>query len=167
MKIRKITLFAILATILFIQEQLLSFLPNIQCTVLLIILYTKVLGIIPTSIIVTIHVLLDSIFNASLTPLISIPMLLGWLLIPITLGTIFKNAKKPLILALFSVLYSVCYSVFFLITKWLFLDVNIIAYLISDIPFIILLAGSSFISVLWLFTPLYNLLSNLLNQIKD
>ena len=42
-RVKDITIIAILAAILFVQEQALSFLPNIQLTVFLLVLYSKTL----------------------------------------------------------------------------------------------------------------------------
>ncbi len=165
--VKKITIYALLTSILFVQEQALSFLPNIQLTFFLIILYTKVLGRTPTLIITVTHVLLDCLCNGSLTPIILIPMLIGLCIIPITLGTFFKNVKNPLILASFGVLYSICYCMCFTITNWLFLKVNIKAYIIADIPFVILLSMSSFLSILLLYQPLSNILHKCLEKVLN
>ncbi len=162
--IKKMTIYALLTSILFVQEQALSFLPNIQLTFFLIILYTKVLGRGPTIIITTIHVFLDCLFNGSFTPIILFPMFIGLLVIPITLGTFFKNMKKPLILASFGILYSICYSLCFTITNWLFLPINIKAYIVADIPFVILLSMSSFLSILLLYQPVSTILNKCLEK---
>lgn len=162
--IKKIVIYAILTTILFVQEQIFSFLPNIQLTVFLIITYTKVLGVVPTIIITIIHVLLDCILSGAISPIIAIPMLVGWLIIPITLGTAFKNAEKPIILALFGIIYSICYCLSFAIANCIFLDVNIKTYVLADIPFTILLSMSSFISILLLYEPTCNILKRMLRE---
>ena len=160
--IKEITLYAVLTSILFVQEQLLTFLPNIQLTFLLIILYSKVIKLRGTLIIVTIHVFLDNLLNGSLTVLTTIPMFIGYIQIPLIIKFLFKNAKKPLFLASYGVLASIVYSIAFLITNWLILPINIVSYIIADIPFTLTLCISSFISILLLYKPLYNVLNNLL-----
>ena len=87
--IKDIVLTSILVAILFVQEQILSFLPNIQLTILLIVLFTKTVGFKKTAVIVIIHTLLDSIFMGSFSIMYFIPMLLGWLTIPVLLKTVF------------------------------------------------------------------------------
>lgn len=164
--IRKMIVYAILTAILFVQEQVLSFLPNIQLTVFLIVVYTKVLGGIPTIIITIIHIFLDCILNGGLSPLIFIPMCIGWMIIPITLGTFFKNVENPLILALFGILYSICYSICFTITNCLFLKINVKAYILADIPFVILLSMSSFVSILVLYQPTSMILKKCLEKMN-
>ena len=62
---KDLTLIALLATIIFVQEQMLAFLPNIQLTVFLLVLYSKKIGFIRTSIICLIHVVLDNMVMGS------------------------------------------------------------------------------------------------------
>ena len=91
---KDITLIALLATLLFIQEQALSFIPNVQLTVFLLVLFSKKFGLLKTIIISSIHVILDNLVMGSFN-LIFVPfMLLGWLIIPITLNTIFKKVNS-------------------------------------------------------------------------
>lgn len=161
-KCRQIVYCALFAAILFVQEQLLGFLPNIQLTIFLIVLYAKVLGCVPTIVILFIHVGLDCLLNGSFTPLVMIPMLIGYMLIPINIHLFFKNVKKPLFLALFGVLSAILYSLCFTITNVLCLDISIAAYITSDIPFVLLLAASSFLSILWLYQPCYQLFIKIL-----
>ena len=160
--IKEITLYSVLASILFVQEQLLAFLPNIQLTFFLIILYSKVLKLRGSILIVIVHVILDNLLNGSFTPIIVIPMLLGYIQIPLIIQTFFKNAKKPLILASYSVLATIIYSILFLITNWLILPINIVSYIIADIPFTLTLCICNFIVILVLYKPLYKILDSLL-----
>ena len=81
--VRDITDIAVLACILFIQEELLTFLPNIQLTIFLLILYSKKLGFIRTSIIVAIHVILDNLVMGSFNLVYTPAMFIGWMTIPI------------------------------------------------------------------------------------
>ena len=54
---KDIAIIAVMTTILFVQEQLLSGLPGIQLTVFLIILYSKKFGLGKASLIVILHVM--------------------------------------------------------------------------------------------------------------
>lgn len=154
MTTKDIVLVGVLSAILIVQEIVLSFLPNIQLTVFLLILYTKALGRGKTMIIVVIHVLLDNLFWGSFN-LYTVPfMLVGWLIIPLTLGTIFKKAKTPFMLAILGAIYALIYSWIFIIPNSLILETPFWAYLLADIPFELLLAGSSFLTTLWLYEPL-------------
>lgn len=162
-KVKDITIIAVLATILFVQELALSLLPNIQLTVLFIVVYTKVFGLKNTVIIVIIHTLLDNLiwgFNI----LHFSAMLMGWLFIPLTLGSIFKNVEKPIVLALLGIIYALIYSWSFAIAQLVFGFSAFVAYLTGDILFEIILAASSFVTILWLYEPLSKVLLKLDNE---
>ena len=164
LKTKEITLIAILTTILFVQEQLLSFIPNIQLTFLLIVIYSKVLGLSKTLIIIVLHVILDTLINGSFTPLIIVPMLIGYSMVPITLQVLFKNAKIPLFLALFGIVFACLYSISFMIINVLILDIKLLTYIVADIPFTIILAMSNFLTILWLYEPLSKLLIRIIQK---
>lgn len=162
--IKDIVLTSILTAILFVQEQILSFLPNIQLTILLIVVFSKTLGLKKTIIIVTIHTILDSIFFGSFSLVYFIPMLLGWLTIPILLTTVFKKVESPLILSIIAGGCACLYTLYFAIINSLIMNTNIITYLIADIPFTLLLIVSSVISVIWLYQPLNQLIKKYLKE---
>ena len=105
-KIKEICIIGMFAGFMFVLEQALMFLPNIQLTVFLIILFSKKLGLKKTLIIVTIHVLLDNLVMASFNIIFTPFMFIGWAIIPITLNTIFKKVSSPIFLALLSIVYS-------------------------------------------------------------
>jgi len=162
-RVKDITIIAILAAILFIQEQALMGLPNVQLTVLILIVYTKAIGVKKTILIVLIHTILDNLlwgFDIRYF----IPMLLGWLFIPFSLGTIFKKVEKPLTLAILGILYAFIYS-WLMAFPQLLIDKSVfITYLIGDIPFEIIFAASSFATILWLYEPLKKVITNLETQ---
>ena len=81
-------------------------------------------------------------------------MLIGWLIIPILLCTIFKKVQSPLYLALLGVMLAFTYSWINIIPNLILTSATIISYLIADYPFELLLAASSFLSILWLYTPI-------------
>ena len=156
--IKDIAIIAACIAIVFVQEQILFFLPNIQLTVLLFIVYSKRLGLVRTSIIVVIHTLLDCLVTGSLNLYYFPFMLLGWIIIPFIITIFFKKCENPFVLAVMGIVFSFIYSWMFVIPNILipsgYININVIInYLIADITFEILLAASSFISVLWLYTP--------------
>ena len=157
---KDITLIALLATIIFVQEQLLAFLPNIQLTVFLFVLYSKKIGFVRTSIICLIHVVLDNMvfggFNIFYMPF----MFIGWLIIPITLNTLFKKVESNIVLAFLGIIYALIYSWLFIIPNCFILNVSFKAYLIADFVWELLLALSSFISILLLYDPVSKIFSN-------
>ena len=155
--IKDLALMAILTTLLFVQEQLLSFIPNVQLTVFLIVLFSKKLGFFKTSIMVIVHTLLDNIFMGGINIYFTPAMLIGWLIIPLTLCTIFKKINSNKILAILGVLYSFIYCFIYIIPNMLLFNFGFIEYLIADIPFEIVLAISSFVSIYFLYNPISRL----------
>jgi hypothetical protein len=155
--IKDLTLIAVLTTILFVQEQLLSFIPNVQLTVFLLVLYSKKLGLLKTMIITIIHVLLDNLFLGGINLYFTPAMMIGWLIIPLTLCTIFKKINSNLVLAILGAVYSFIYSWIYIIPNVILFNINFIDYLVADILWEVVLALSSFISILVLYNPLSKL----------
>jgi len=162
--IKNICQIALLTVILFVQEELLTVLPNIQLTFFLIILYSKVLGFRKTVTIVPIYLLLDCLVMGALNPIFIIFQLIGWMLIPILVCSVFKKIDNNIILAIISILFSLLYSWIMIIPNIIVLQIDFRAYLIADLPFEGLLAGSSFLSTLLLYNPLKNVLGKLINN---
>ena len=160
-KTKEIVLIGLLTAILYTQEQLLTFLPNVQLTVFFIILYSKVLGLNKTILIIFIHVLLDNFFMGSFN-LIYVPfMFIGWSLIPILLNSIFSKVNDSTHLACLSILFSLLYSWIYIIPNSIYYNLDPFVYFISDIPFEIILCISSFITTLWLYEPCIKVLKQL------
>ena len=153
-KIKDITLCAICTSILVVQEQILAFLPNIQLTLFLMVVFSKKLGLIRTIIIITCYTLIDGLVGGPFNIIYITFMLIGWLIIPILLCTIFKKVQSPLYLALLGVMFAFTYSWMNIIPNLILTSATIISYLIADYPFELLLAASSFLSILWLYTPI-------------
>lgn len=155
--IKDIGIIVVLTAILFIQEELLSFIPNVQFTIFLLVLYAKKLGFIKTSIIICIHVLLDNLIMGSLNPFFTPTMLVGWMFIPILITLFCKKIENPVILACFAFLCGLLYSWVFILPNYFVYNINPIIYLEADIIFEIILAACGFITVLLLYKPCSNL----------
>ena len=153
-KIKDITLCAICTSILVVQEQILAFLPNIQLTLFLMVVFSRKLGLIRTIVIITCYTLIDGLIGGPFNIIYITFMLIGWLIIPILLCTVFKKVQSPLYLALLGVMFAFTYSWINIIPNLILTSATIISYLIADYPFELLLAASSFLSILWLYTPI-------------
>lgn len=164
MTIKRLVIISILTAILFVQEQILSFIPNVQLTFLLIILYCKTFNFIESVLMITVHVILDSLLMGSFNLIVVPFMYAGYLVILITLKTIFKKVNSSLGLAFLSILYSLIYCWIFFIPGVFMLQIPFWTYFIQDIPFEILLAALSFLSVLWLYKPLKRVLDSQLEE---
>ena len=161
---KDIAIISALTAILFVQEQLLTSLPGVQLSIFLIVLYSKTLGLAKSSIIVVLHVLLDNLYMGSFSVMYTPSMLVGWLLIPITLCTIFKKEESPIILGVLGIIYSFVYCWLYMIPNYLIAHIDPIAYLISDIIFEIILAVCSFLTIILLYKPCKKAISMLLNN---
>ena len=98
--VRDMALIAMFAAILFIQEEALTFIPNVQLTVFLLVLYSKRLGFIKTSIIIIIHVILDNLVMGSFSVIWTPAMFVGWMLIPTNICTAFRHVENFIVLDL-------------------------------------------------------------------
>ncbi|MBQ7383920.1 MAG: hypothetical protein IJV72_03920 [Clostridia bacterium] len=156
-KTSELALLAMLTAILFVQETLLSSLPNIQLSVVLIMVYAATLGIPKATLVMTLHVLLDNMIWGSLNPLTACPMWLGWFIL-ILIGFALKKAPLPIIVTgsvIGSLIYCWCFALF----NYLFMDINIVAYITADILFEILMCCSSVVTVMFLYRPAERLIN--------
>jgi len=160
-QIKDLTLIALLAAILFVQQLALSMLPNIQFTTLLIVLYTKVLGFKKTTFIIIIHVIISNFFSpyGTMNPIFLPSVFISWMLIPISLSTIFKKVESPYILAFIGFVFGFIYGWSFIPISVIVLEVPLKAYFLMDLPFEIVMAISNFLTILWLYEPLRKVLS--------
>lgn len=170
LSIKDVVVIATCISIVFVQEQILSVLPNIQLTILLLVLYSKKLGLIKTSIIVIIHSFLDCLVIGSLNLYYFPFMLIGWLLIPIIINLFFKKTESVIILSIMGIVFALLYSWVYIIPNVLIPNESIsklglINYLAADILFEVLLAGSSFLSILWLYNPCSKVFDKVLKEV--
>ena len=161
---RELCIMAMLTVLLFGQEQMMNFLPNINFTILLMVLYAKTFGFAKSSMMITVYLLLDATFMGSLNPIWTTGQWIGWMMIPILCCTVFKKTEDSLKLAFVGALCALLYCwILILPTMWV-LHVNFKAYMIKDIPFELLLAASAFLGILLLYDPLRKLLKKLMRM---
>ena len=97
-------------------------------------------------------------FNVYFTPCIFATLIL----IPIFINTIFKNTNGKLKLSFLGAIFSLIYCWSFMVPSVLIYKMDFLSYIIADIPFEILLAMSSFISILLLYNSCSKVINNLL-----
>lgn len=153
LSVKDIAIVAILTAILFVMEQVLSLVPNVQLTVLLLMIFAKKLGILKSSIIILIHSFLDNLVSGSFNILIVIFMIIGWELIPLLVNTLFKKVDSIILMSLVGVLFSFLYSWIYMIPFCIIFEMSFFEYLKADIIWEVLLATSSFLSILLLYKP--------------
>lgn len=158
---KDITLIALMSSLVFAQEQLLVFLPNIQLTAFLLILFSKKFGFIRTSLIILIYVILDNFvmgsFNLVFTPF----MLLGWLFIPFIFSVCFKRIESSILLSVISIITSLAYCWIYIIPNYILYGINPIIYLSSDFIFEIIFVICNFSLVMILYSPCSKLIEKL------
>ena len=142
---------ALMAAVLFVQETLLSSLPNIQLTVLLLMVYAATVGLSRSILIMTVHVLLDNLLWGSMSPTQFIPMWLGWFLV-LLIGYLLRKRSLALIVV-GAVVGSILYCLSFAAFQCLFLRLDLVKYLIADALFEVLLCCSSAVTVTFLYRP--------------
>ena len=163
-RIKDIVLIALLTTILIVQEYLLGFLPNVQLTFFLIVLFSKCLGLIKTSIICIIYILLDGFLSGGMGLIFMPFMLIGLLIIPLSLNTIFKKIDSSFCLALLGILFAFIYSFINIIPGCIMFDMSFYEYLLGDITWEIILAINNFISIFILYKPCRKMFNNVLKK---
>lgn len=166
MSVKRLVRIAILAAVLFVQEFALSFIPNVQLTQCLIAIYYYSFGLIDTIIIITIHVFLDNLTMGSFGLLYTPAMYIGWLLLPILLHIFRKNQNKffsATIVGIHGIIYSLCFA----IVNAIITEVPFVTYLISDIPFEVILVVNGFVTTLLLKDKLVELLKKYTNDNKS
>ncbi len=164
--VKNLVLISFLSVILFVQKLMLAFLPNIQLTDLLIILFSKTLGTRRTGVIVTLYVFLDSLAFGSISLIYSPFILIGWLMIPFLLNSSFRKVESVLGLAVLGIFFSLLYSLINIMPNLFIIEVSFWHYLLLDIPFEILLSVSSFLSIIWFYKPLKDAFEVLLRKHK-
>ena len=159
MSVKRMIMIALAVPIIIIQEQLLVMVPNVQFTVVLIILFSSIFSLKESIIMVLVYVLIDSMYMGSLNPLYMTPMVLGWSFIPLSIHTYLRGTKSEMKLAVFALGFGFLYG-------WIFIPFKIIEqgittvwpYFVADLPFEIIMAATGFITVILLFKPLYKII---------
>lgn len=157
-KVIDLAVIAMLTVVVFTVEQALAFIPNIQLTVLLFIIYTKIVGFKKTMVIVLLHTMADNLYNGSLNPYIVLPMFIGWSMIPVLLSTVFRKLDSPVYMMVFAFVFGFIYGMVFIPFASYQFGINIGAYFLSDLPFEALMGVSGAISVGLFYTPLMTFL---------
>lgn len=154
MKVKKMTMMAVLTTLLLVQEQALSFIPNVQFSTLLILLFASTFKLRESLIMLAVYVFIDSLYMGALNPFYMIPMYLGWATLPLVYHTLIKRFENVYLMATLALFGGFIYGVVFMPFAVVQTGVDPRVYLMADFPFQLVMAVSNFITVLWLYTPL-------------
>ena len=165
MTTRRLLMIAFAITITFVQEQMLLILPNVQFTVLLVIVFTSVFTFKESMTYIIAYVILDNMYLGGFNLFYMIPMFLAWSLIPISYHTFLRRTQNEYYLGFFAFVFGFVYG-------WSFIPFNMIQtgisnfylYLSADIMFEIIMAVVGFVTVIWLFKPLTSVLQKLMQH---
>lgn len=155
--VKDLAYIAMFSCILFVQEEALIAIPNVSLTVFLIAFFAKKMGLIRTSIIVLIYVLLDAFFLGSISIIYTPFTYVGWMFIPIIISLFFKRIENPFLLAIPAFIGAFLYCWTYLIPNCLIYSIDPWIYLASDVLFEAILAVTGAISIIFLYKPLSRL----------
>lgn len=160
---------ALLASILVVLEQALALVPNIQLTMLLIAVYSAALGFRRTYRIVLLYVILDSMVASAMYPewvsmtWLSAPaMAAGWLVASYCFSWL--RTESNLAAAALGALMSFAYGTIVGIYTSAVYQLDFWVYMSFDIPFQLVMAASSFISIALLYSRLKGIIES---QMED
>jgi uncharacterized membrane protein len=154
MTVKKMTMMAVLTTLLLIQEQALSFIPNVQLSTLLILLFASTFKLRDSLLMLAVYVVIDSLYMGALNPFYMIPMYLGWATLPVLYHTFIKRHESTYVMATLGFIGGFIYGVIFMPFAVIQTGVDPRVYLLADFPFQLVMASSNFITILWLYAPL-------------
>ncbi len=168
MNVKRLILIAMCTTVLFVQEQALMIIPNVQFTTLLIVVYASLFRFREIVAIIVVYVLLDNMFMSSFHPVYTPPMFIAWLTIPVVYHTLLRKTKSETKLAFFGLFFGFYYGWVFIPFRMFEMGVGSFwNYLLLDIPFQIIMAVSNFLTILWIYRTLYDTLSNELVSLES
>ena len=162
METRRLLMVALSIAIIFTQEQLLMFIPNVQLTVLLIILFVSVFSFKESIMMITAYVLLDSLYMGGFNVFYMVPMMMAWYLIPISYHTILRRTTNEVKLALFAFVFGFVYGWVFIPFNMLQTGIAFLPYLAADLLFEVIMAATGLLTVLWIYKPLYKVLTEVI-----
>ena len=87
-------------------------------------------------------------------------MLVGLLLIPVLINTLFKKVESNITLSFLGILFSLLYCWSYIVPTLIVLEIDFVSYMAADVVWEITLAMSSFLSIL-----LYNPCANVLDKV--
>lgn len=166
MVLRRLTLLGFCLCLLVIQEYVLSYIPFLQFTTLLILVFSKNFNFKEMFVLVISYVILDNLLIGSFRLEYLITMLVAWLSYVFILKVLFKRVESELKLAIWGIIFAFIYSWLFVIVSVLIQEVSLLEYFILDIPFEIMLALANFVTIYWLYQPVNSFFKKHLDKNK-
>lgn len=148
-----------MTAIIVVQKLLLVVIPNFQFSTLLLVLFFYVFGTKPMLLITLLYVVVDNLWFGTFHFIYTPVMFLAWSSLSLLLIPFKKRSSNVWFLGLLGMLHAVIYSFCFGFTTAMIYEIDMIAYIISDIPFTLILMVSNFLTIIWLFKPLCKVMS--------
>ncbi len=156
---RGIILAAILIAFLVVQEEVLTLIPNVQLTVMLIMLYAYFMPYEILLPLILAYVIIDNMFMGSLNLLYTPAMVFAWMFLGV-ISRLIRN-KKDYILVLFALFFGFFYGWTFIPAQMLTYGIKIFwPYFVSDLPAEIIMAINNVVTVIFLYFPLRKMVQN-------
>ncbi|QMS85445.1 hypothetical protein [Candidatus Xianfuyuplasma coldseepsis] len=166
MKTKRLLMIAFAVTITFVQEQMFLILPQVQLTIVLMFVFASILTYKESFMYITVYVILDNLYLGGFNPLNAIPMFIMWNTIPYIYNIVLRRTEDEAKIAKAAFVFGFLYS-------WSFIPGAILLYgfgnvwqyyILADIPWEIALAVVGYVSVLWAYKPLVNIVKQLDQQ---
>lgn len=159
----EVALFGILGGLTFAAKFAMSFLPNIEPSSLMVMLFAVVFGwkgLFPTYVYVALEILIYGVSTWN------IPYLYIWAILFVA-ARLMEKAAHPVAWALLSGVFGLLFGVLSLPSYWVMSGfAGGLAWVISGIPYDIAHCAGNFVIALALFVPLRKLLNNLYSKMK-
>lgn len=166
--LRSITLTAMLLAVLVVQEYVLTGIPQVQLTVLLILVYAMFLPYAELIPMIVAYVLLDNLLMGSFSLLYTPTMLIIWPLFAVVARRLRRHPDylKFILVIVFSFVYGWAFvpaSIYVMhLSSW----TMVYSYLVADFPAEIAFAVVNIITFQLLYTPLVRLLGMLMRRVR-
>lgn len=156
MNVKQFTILSVLVALTIVLEQVLSFLPNIQVTCLLIVIISTSFDKKSISLAILVYVTLDNLIGGFtyLYPF----MFISWLVFALLINQ--AKERNEFVLALMSLVFGFIHMLILAVPTILILKVDPIIYLMADIPYTIVFMLVNFLTVFWLYQPLKKIVMN-------
>lgn len=148
-----------MASIVVVLEKVLEFIPNVQLTVVLLMVFIYYLTLPESLLLVTVYTFLDILLGG--ISLYAVPMFIAWSLFAVIVHYSKGHMNKLILIGIF---YPIVYSVMLGIPYVLMLDMDIRAYFIADIPYTLVFIGANILTIYYLYPVITKTLENYMGE---
>ncbi len=158
--LRNLMIASVFAVLIALQEFILSGIPNVSLTFLLIVILVKIVPLEYSVISIISYVLVDNLLMGSLVINYIVPMLISYLILVLSASLLLRRSNNEIMIGILGFVFGIVYTLVFAVSDSIILDIDIIAYLIAGSVFTIVLSINNFITTIWLYKPVMNRLEH-------